>query len=302
MSCNHACQLFLDSTNKFDAASPVEPELAQIAIRHGPSNWRDYLMEPDPNSSSQYRSDWIELEEGEFYKIEGFLLEYDGSDHFTVSVEFEMEDSTGHHHANKEVQILEVRQAGMTQEKFRITVLGANGSKYQVQFVNPKHDPNNKHSQLIWKSGEIKDNYNIWQVRQQIVRYFSRIWGSDVSIELTYYDADDVEVESSADAVKRVYTVTVVRLIGESSFVQATILPASGATSEITVEAPFQSSTAAMTGSFYIACPNEDGSEFVTRDFGWNAWPPSIDLALQLDVPHAQLKTYVRDTGKYPYY
>ena len=56
-------------------------------------------------------------------------------------------------------------------------------------------------------------------MRQQIVRYFSKLWGSDVSIELNYYDADDVEVESSADAVKRVYTVTVVRLIEGNSFV-----------------------------------------------------------------------------------
>lgn len=65
-------------------------------------------MEPDPESSTQFRSDWIALEEGGFYKIEGFLMEYSGSDHFTVSVEFEMEDSTGHHHANKEVQLLEI--------------------------------------------------------------------------------------------------------------------------------------------------------------------------------------------------
>lgn len=43
------------------------------------------------------------MEEGEFYFIEGFMLEYTGSDHYTVSVEYEQADSTGHHHANKEV-------------------------------------------------------------------------------------------------------------------------------------------------------------------------------------------------------
>ena len=29
------------------------------------------------------------MEEGEFYSIEGFMLEYSGDDHFTVSVEYE---------------------------------------------------------------------------------------------------------------------------------------------------------------------------------------------------------------------
>lgn len=49
------------------------------------------------------------MEAGEYYKIEGFMMEYAGDDdHFTVSVEFEQADSTGHHHAMKEVQMLSV--------------------------------------------------------------------------------------------------------------------------------------------------------------------------------------------------
>ena len=43
------------------------------------------------------------MEEGEFYSIEGFMLEYSDDDHFTVSVEYEQADTAGHHHANKEV-------------------------------------------------------------------------------------------------------------------------------------------------------------------------------------------------------
>jgi len=35
-------------------------------------------------------------------------MEWGGDDHFTVSVEFEMLDSAGHHHARKEVQILSI--------------------------------------------------------------------------------------------------------------------------------------------------------------------------------------------------
>jgi len=43
------------------------------------------------------------MEGGEFYKMEGFMMEYTGDDHYTVSVEFEKADTAGHHHANKEI-------------------------------------------------------------------------------------------------------------------------------------------------------------------------------------------------------
>lgn len=57
------------------------------------------------------------------------MMEYSGSDHYTVSVEFEAtkEETAGHHHAGKEVQILEINPENV-QEKFNITVEGANGS------------------------------------------------------------------------------------------------------------------------------------------------------------------------------
>ena len=93
----------MDETTPFDAASPVEPTLTEKAQRHWATEWRSYFMTPDPTSTSQYITDWISLTEGEFYKIEGFMMEYTNSDHFTVSVEYQQTDSTGHHHANKEI-------------------------------------------------------------------------------------------------------------------------------------------------------------------------------------------------------
>lgn len=74
-------------------------------------------------------------------------MEYSGNDHFTVSVEYEAtkEETAGHHHAGKEVQILEINPENVA-EKFNITVEGANGSKFQIRFLNPKYDPNNRRS------------------------------------------------------------------------------------------------------------------------------------------------------------
>lgn len=95
--------MFLDGTNKFDKSTPVEPTKEQIAIRHWATGWRNYLLTPAEDSSNQYQSEWIAMEEGQFYAIEGFMLEYSSGDHFTVSVEFEQADTAGHHQANKEI-------------------------------------------------------------------------------------------------------------------------------------------------------------------------------------------------------
>lgn len=46
ISCDDACRLYIDSTNKFDKGAPVEPTIEQIAIRHWGTDWRNYLMTP----------------------------------------------------------------------------------------------------------------------------------------------------------------------------------------------------------------------------------------------------------------
>lgn len=81
----------------------------------------------------------------------------------------------------------------------------------------------------------------------------------------------------------------------------ASIVPSAGATSTITIEAPFQDSTPPLSGAFKIVCPNQDGNEFMTRDLGYGHWAEGIDFYTQLEIPHLQFKTYIRDTGKYSY-
>lgn len=125
-------------------------------------------------------------------------------------MEYEQVDTTGHHHANKEVQILSIDPEN-TEEKFTITVTGANGSGYFVKFINPNHDPNNKRSIQIWTSDKISDGDSAATLRRRIVRYYYSIWGSNLSVEKTSYDASDVETTDSALTVKSIYTVTVLR-------------------------------------------------------------------------------------------
>ena len=86
------------------------------------------------------------MEEGEFYKIEGFNMQYGGSDHYTVSVEFEKSDTADHHHATKQVQLLSIDPENV-QEKFNLTVLEPMGGSYKVMFINPNYDPTDNNSQ-----------------------------------------------------------------------------------------------------------------------------------------------------------
>ena len=174
-------------------------------------------MVPSEESISQYQSEWIPMEAGEFYKIEGFQMEYGTNDHFTVSVEFEQEDTTGHHHANKEVQILSIDPANVA-EKFNITVLNPVGGKFTIKFINPLYDPTNKRSVQIWTSDTITDNGSIWHVRSKIVRYFSSIFGTNISVLRTLYDANDAETTSNNEMVKIVYTVEMLRQINGPTF------------------------------------------------------------------------------------
>jgi hypothetical protein len=51
-------------------------------------------------------------------------MEYTGGDHFTAAVEFEKTDSTGHHHANKEIQLMSIDPTNNF-EIFNITVENA---------------------------------------------------------------------------------------------------------------------------------------------------------------------------------
>ena len=60
----------------------------------------------------------------------------------------------------------------------------------------------------------------------------------------------------------------------------ASIVMQNDAEANVVIEAAHQDSTEPLSGSFYIKCPNSDGSEFITRDFGYNNWTPNVDFYL----------------------
>ena len=99
VSCNHRCRLEFD-VNAYEPSNPSEPTYSEIASALT-TDWRQYYVENDEESSLKPISDWFSLEEGKLYPIRGTQRENNGDEHFTVGLEFEEADSTGHYHANR---------------------------------------------------------------------------------------------------------------------------------------------------------------------------------------------------------
>lgn len=84
------------------------------------------------------KSAWVNLTAGQKYYIEGAHREGTGTDHFSVAVEIEKANSTGHNHAMKELQYLQAENFNASFEVTRLTVsdVVSTGS-YKIGFQNP---------------------------------------------------------------------------------------------------------------------------------------------------------------------
>jgi len=152
--------------------------------------------------------------------------------------------------------------------------------------MNPKYDPENpKAYDQFWKSNDITDNCSASTMRSKLYGYYRSTWGSDISVTMTMYDDGDVETADSSLAAKYVYSVTVLKRITGTSFSSAAVLQ-DEAEATITIDMPSQESSAPLSGSFIISCPDEQGSIFSTREFTYTDWTNGLDLYLQLWIPH----------------
>jgi len=96
-TCDHYCRFDMG----LDPADPLS--LTRLTTRTWSTTRRRFFR--------QYydaKSDWVNLTAGEKYYVQGSHVERWGSDHMAVGVEIEMANSTGMHHAMKEVQYLSV--------------------------------------------------------------------------------------------------------------------------------------------------------------------------------------------------
>ena len=175
--------------------------MVQTNIRHWSTSYRNYHGAVPAGDTNKWISDWITMDKDAYYKVSGIHGEYTHTDHNTVAVEFEKASSTGHHHATKEVQVLEVNN-DITFEMFNITVKNAMGGTFKIMFMNPKYDPTDRKSPQTVLTREVKDNGSADSIRNALKDFYGngRIWGSD--IEVTKLEVNDSfeTVTNSADA------------------------------------------------------------------------------------------------------
>ena len=174
-------------------------------------------------STTQHKSDWIDLTIGEYYKIEGYQIEWSGNDHFTVAVEYEMTDSSTYHHANKEIQLLTI-DPDQNYEIFNITVENPSGESLAIMFINPNYDPSSSSSFLQWTSDTFADNTGSGTVRSRLRGYFVSVWGSDITCSKTLFDSTDTETTDSSASVKHIFSCRIKKLISGASFTSASVI------------------------------------------------------------------------------
>jgi len=137
-------------------------------------------------------------------------------------------------------------------------------------------------------------------MRSFIKDYFSHVWGTDIAVTKTLYDAGDLITTDPLLAVKSVYEVTLLKRILGPSYSGAAILQDTiGAT--ITLGMPKQDSTAPIQGNFIITCADDFGTSYSTQELSYDYWTQGIDFHMQLEIPHLQSKIFVRNLFDYQY-
>lgn len=94
ISCDDACNLFLDSANPY-AGTPLvtKPTPDLIAYRWWTIDWRNYFYNKDEGQ----KSDWIALEAGMQYYIMTESTSAGNIDHLTVSLEIQSDAISADH-------------------------------------------------------------------------------------------------------------------------------------------------------------------------------------------------------------
>jgi hypothetical protein len=147
--------------------------------------------------------------------METIHLDTGGGSHLIVAVEIETADSTEHHHALKAQQYLEIVNVDLP-EKWTIEVTGMDSEIYKINFIHPT-------TGVTTQSGEISADSNADNLRTAIDDFFWNNYGG-INVELQYFDADENLLDTSDDAVKYLYTVSLLKRLEGFSFSTATII------------------------------------------------------------------------------
>jgi hypothetical protein len=113
----------------------------------------------------------------------------------------------------------------------------------------------------FWYSGGIACNASADAVRAAIAGYFSSKKSSEISVTVTYYDANDVQINLAADSKKNIYKVSLKTRINGLSFSSHSIIPFGEIAPVVTIQPPGSADTTLssqpLSGKMVISCPDK---------------------------------------------
>ena len=145
MTCDDICEIRF--SNKSGSV-----ETADVNVILKQDRWTPYRRYFWNISGTPMNSGWHSLTKGEKYYIEARHSEATGGDHLTIGVEIEKADTTGHHHAMKELQYIGVLTTQQFEE-FNVTVNKPDEGEYLMAFRSPTN-------QTLMPQTKVKANAN----------------------------------------------------------------------------------------------------------------------------------------------
>jgi hypothetical protein len=178
----------MDSVNPYDAANPVTTTLENIGAQWWFKGWRNYYhVDQATNSQGKFKTDWLTLEAGKYYKLRGQNRDTGGGMFSTVSVEFEKPGSENHPMAAKAVHNWRIDQTNVP-ETWMLTIEKPSTGSFKLGLKSPKET-------TTWVSDSITCNVNASTLRSRLYGFFARSQtvDSDISVTRVMYDSAGAE-------------------------------------------------------------------------------------------------------------
>lgn len=283
MACDDQCYLDMG----LNTSDPLN--VTRLTWIGGAISYRDYI---NRHHDRQLASDWLALEEGQMYYIEGSHAEGGWGDHFTVSVEIEQNDTIGHHNSMKEVQYLEMHPEEVY-ERTQIEISNPDSGNYRLVFTHPTNFTNTATGFInadasardlddainawydgnigsgVWVTKEIIDpNANACNVTETNTTDVSNSTSNETQSNSTNStDSNSTSNVSqsnctppSTDPIKAVYNITLNKLISGVSTSSIMFVPGTTqATATIRKPADVQLSAEPLSGKFRVVCNTSEG-------------------------------------------
>jgi hypothetical protein len=239
------------------------------------------ISETDPNTAPAATqelgsvTEWVNVEAGKHYHVQGYHYEAHGGDHYTVSVEIEA-NTQSHHHTMKEVQDLKV-DTDVVLEKTLVTVTNPDDMLYILAFQNPV-------TLASWATEKIPASCDAGTFRNKVKDFYWNTYKSDITVTKTMQDVNGAETTVAADSVKNIYEITLLKMIPDVSTSQIQAVKVDTTASlAVTLPIDHQKSGTPITGKYQIQCVNQAGELSKTREIGISATDNNIQWTIMQD-------------------